>query len=91
MSRRPPVLELEPGLFTWEDPQRIAASLLRSARRSRLRRRGVYASAMAMLCLYTNRAGSRLSEERRRILEATKLELRRQVGRGAPTGSSGND
>jgi hypothetical protein len=57
VARRPPALDLEPGVFTWSDPRRIAASLLASAQRSTRRKRSVYASAMAMLCFYVNRAG----------------------------------
>jgi hypothetical protein len=69
-------LDLEPGVFTWDDPARIARSLSRSAEASRRRRRSAYASAMAMLCFYINRAGSQLSSERRSILERSKAELR---------------
>ena len=54
VALRPPALDLDAGLFTWSDPEQIAASLLRSAHRSRRRKRSAYASAMAMLCLYIN-------------------------------------
>jgi hypothetical protein len=81
VSRRSDALDLEPGVFTWTDPVRIARSLQRSAEASRRRRRQAYASAMAMLCFYINRAGSRLSQERRAVLERSKLELRRLYGR----------
>jgi hypothetical protein len=74
-------LDLEPGVFTWEDPSRIARSLSRSAEASCHRRRSPYASAMAMLCFYINRAGSQLSSERRSILERSKAELRAIYGR----------
>lgn len=69
-------LDLEPGVFTWDDPARIARSLSRSAEASCRRRRSPYASAMAMLCFYINRAGSQLSSERRSVLERSKAELR---------------
>jgi hypothetical protein len=78
VAERPPVLELEPGVFTWSDPEAIAASLLHSAQRSTRRQRSPYASAMAMLCLYINRAGCRLKPQRRQVLEAAKHCLRRQ-------------
>jgi hypothetical protein len=74
-------LDLEPGVFTWDDPARIARSLSRSAEASRRRRRSPYASAMAMLCFYINRAGNQLSSERRSILERSKAELRAIYGR----------
>jgi hypothetical protein len=37
---------------------------------------------MAMLCFYLNRAGRQLSQERRLVLERSKVELRRLYGRG---------
>jgi hypothetical protein len=81
VSRRSDALDLEPGVFTWDDPVRIARSLRRSAEASRRRKRAAYASAMAMLCFYINRAGRNLSEERRAVLERSKEELRRLYGR----------
>lgn len=70
-------LDLEPGVFVDHDPARIAQSLWRSAQRSQNRKRSVYGSAMAMLCFYINRAGRKLSDKRRAVLERTKTELRR--------------
>lgn len=84
VAQRPPVLELEPGVFTWSDPERIAASLLHAAQRSSRRQRSIYASAMAMLCLYINRAGRRLDPLQRQVLEAAKPCLRRQAGAMTP-------
>jgi hypothetical protein len=81
VSRRSDALDLEPGVFTWDDPLRIARSLQRSAEASRRRKRQAYASAMAMLCFYINRAGRNLSPERRALLERSKEELRRLYGR----------
>lgn len=76
MTLHSQALDLEPGVFTWDDPARIARSLSRSAEASCRRRRSPYASAMAMLCFYINRAGSQLSSERRSVLERSKAELR---------------
>ncbi len=81
VSRRSDALDLEPGVFTWDDPGRIARSLRDSAEASTRRRSPPYASAMSMLCFYINRAGGNLSEERRRVLEAAKRELKRLYGR----------
>lgn len=81
VKRRPPALELQPGVFTWSDPRRIASSLMQSARASRQRRRSAYGSAMAMLCLYINRAGRKLDPQQRRILEQVKRELQRLAHR----------
>lgn len=71
-------LDLEEGVFTWSDPERIARSLLRSAQNSTRRKApSPYRSAMSMLTFYINRAGSGLSDERREVLERAKDELRR--------------
>lgn len=63
--------------FTWDNPQKIAQSLKRSADAS-LRRKGTaYQSAMSMLNFYINRAGKNLKPERKKILERSKMELRK--------------
>lgn len=82
VSEHSNALDLEPGVFTWDDPLRIARSLQHSAESSSRRKRDPYASAMAMLCFYLNRAGRQLSQERRAVLERSKVELRRLYGRG---------
>jgi len=74
-------LDLQPGVFTWDDPQAIAASLKASAERSTRRKTTPFASAMAMLNFYINRAGRQLPEQRRACLEAAKDELRVLFGR----------
>ena len=77
VRERPPALILQPGVFTWNDPIRIAESLLGSAQASRVRRRSAYGSAMSMLCLYLNRAGRKLDPTQRVVLEQAKRELKR--------------
>jgi Protein of unknown function (DUF3175) len=74
-------LDLEPGVFTYKDPHRIAASLKRSAERSGRRRAGPFRSAMSMLCFYINRAGSQLPAAERERLEKAKHELRDLFGK----------
>jgi len=74
-------LELEAQLFTSRDPKHIAASLKRSAERSKRRKSSPYQAAMSMLTFYINRAGKNLSAARRRILERAKVELRKEFGR----------
>ena len=74
-------LDLEEGVFTLEDPREIAASLKRSAEASSRRKADPFRSAMSMLTFYINRAGHNLPEERRRVLEAAKDELRRLYGK----------
>ncbi|MFN3885056.1 MAG: DUF3175 domain-containing protein [Rhodocyclaceae bacterium] len=74
-------LDLEPGVFTWEDPAAIARSLAASAEASVRRKGSPFQSAMSMLNFYINRAGRNLPAERRAVLEAAKDELRRLYGR----------
>ena len=74
-------LDLEPGVFTLDDPREIALSLKRSALRSRRRRVDPYRSAMSMLNFYINRAGRKLPLSRRKVLELAKNELRKAFGR----------
>ena len=74
-------LDLEQGVFTWDDPRRIAQSLKRSADRSESRKSPPFQSAMSMLNFYINRAGRQLSRERRAILEEAKQQLRTLYGR----------
>jgi hypothetical protein len=74
-------LDLDPGVFSKDDPREIARSLKRSALHSRRRKSTPFRSAMSMLTFYINRAGSQLSKERRAKLEAAKDELRELFGR----------
>ena len=74
-------LDLRRGVFALTDPKRIAASLKRSAERSRRKKADAFRSAMSMLSFYINRAGKNLSPTGRRILQRAKGELRRQFGR----------
>jgi len=74
-------LDLEPGVFTLDDPRAIAASLRRSAEASRRRRTDAFRSAMSMLTFYINRAGRQLPPLQRARLEAAKDELRALYGR----------
>jgi hypothetical protein len=76
-------LDLEPGVFTWNDPRRIALSLKRSADASTRRKAPPFRSAMSMLVFYINRAGRNLDESQLRILERTKDELRALYGKQA--------
>jgi hypothetical protein len=74
-------LDLEQGVFTLQDPERIAASLKRSAEERRRKKAGAYRSALSMLTFYINRAGTNLTPTRRRVLMRAKDELRKQFGR----------
>lgn len=83
MSERSNALDLEPGVFTLQDPSKIARSLLRSAQRSHRRKADPFRSAMSMLTFYINRAGRQLPKARRERLETAKDELRRLGRAGA--------
>src|SRR5262245_29982753 len=69
-------LDLDPGVFSRDDPRSIARSLKRSADRSSRRKSDPFRSAMSMLSFYINRAGKNLSRTRRARLEEAKEELR---------------
>jgi hypothetical protein len=81
VTRESNALDLEEGVFTWNNPRRIAASLKRSAEESSRRKADPYRSALSMLVFYINRAGKNLSVSRRRTLDKAKSELRRQFAR----------
>jgi hypothetical protein len=82
VTRESNALSLEPGVFTWKDPQRIAESLRNSAEASTRRKAEPYRSAMSMLAFYINRAGKNLDDEQRQILEQAKQALREIYGKG---------
>ena len=79
--RQSDALDLEPGVFTWSDPERVARSLQASAERSKRRKAEPFRSAMSMLVFYINRAGRSLDPRQRHVLEQAKDELRRLYGR----------
>ena len=74
-------LDLDEGVFSLRDPGRIAASLKRSAERSKRRKADPYRSALSMLTFYINRAGKNLPASRKKVLQKAKLELREKFGR----------
>ena len=81
VTRTSNALDLESGVFTLDDPRRIAQSLKRSAEASHRRKADPFRSAMSMLVFYLNRAGSQLPAARRKRLEQAKDELRDLYGR----------
>ena len=81
VTRHSNALDLQKGVFTYDDPKRIARSLKRSAERSKRRKADPYRSALSMLTFYINRAGKNLPAARKRVLERAKEELRREFGR----------
>ncbi len=77
-TRRSKALDLEADVFTLDDAREIARRLKRSAQASERRKSPPFRSAMSMLIFYMNRAVRNLSDERRRVLERAKDELRRE-------------
>jgi hypothetical protein len=76
VTRQSNALDLQKGIFNQPSSRKIAASLKRSAERSRRRKSTPYRSAMSMLTFYINRAGKDLPARRKRVLEKAKDELR---------------
>lgn len=70
-------LDLEKGVFSFKNPDKIAQSLRRSAENSGRRKGNPFQSAMSMLNFYINRAGKKLPQNRRTILEEAKDSLRK--------------
>ncbi len=70
-------LQLEEGVFTWNDSRKIAESLKKSSEASLNRKGTAFQSAMSMLNFYINRADKNLKLARKRILEQAKTELRK--------------
>lgn len=81
VTRESDALTLDPGVFTSGSAKQIAASLKRSAGRSRRRKAGPFQSAMSMLNFYINRGGRNLPASKKKTLNQAKAELRRLYGR----------
>jgi hypothetical protein len=81
VTRESGALDLEEGVFTWQDPRRIALSLKHSADISTRRKAPPFRSAMSMLVFYINRAGKNLDKKQLSILEQAKDELRTLYGK----------
>lgn len=74
-------LDLEAGVFTWQDPRKIARSLKQSAEESQRRKSEPFRSAMSMLNFYINRSGKNLPKTQLKILNQAKDELRKLFSR----------
>lgn len=77
VTKKSNALDLEVGVFTFDDPVKIAKSLKQSAEASLRRKAPPFQSSMSMLNFYINRAGKNLKPERREILYQAKIELRK--------------
>jgi hypothetical protein len=69
VTRESDALDLQQGVFKLTSPEKIAASLKRSAERSSRRKAGAYRSALSMLTFYINRAGKALPKTQRDRLQ----------------------
>src|SRR5690348_11122884 len=81
VMKRSDALDLEQGVFTESNPRLIAASLNRTALRSRRRKGTPFQSAMSMLNFHINRAGKNLSAKQKTQLQEAKGELRKLFGK----------
>jgi hypothetical protein len=69
-------LDLDKGVFTSNDPDKIAKSLEHSAEKSKRKKAGSYQSAMSMLNFYINRAGKNLPAKKKKTLTKAKDKLK---------------
>lgn len=76
VTRESDALDLKKGVFTLNDPRKIAASLKRSAEQSHRRKADPYRSALSMLTFYINRAGKNLPASRKKTLNDAKDALK---------------
>jgi hypothetical protein len=81
VTKQSDALDLDRGVFKLSSASRIAASLKRSAERSKRRKAGAYRSALSMLTFYINRVGRNLPKAQRDRLQRAKGELKRLFGR----------
>jgi uncharacterized protein DUF3175 len=81
VTERSDAMDLEQDIFKSKDPTKIAASVKRSAEKSKRKKAGPFQSAMSMINFYENRAGDNLSASQKKVLDKSKNELRKLFGR----------
>jgi hypothetical protein len=74
-------MDLEKDVFKLRDPKKIAASVKRSAEKSKRKKAGPFQSAMSMINFYENRGGKNIPASQKKVLDKSKDELRKQFGR----------
>jgi hypothetical protein len=74
-------MDLRAGVFKLSSARAIANSLKKSSQASHRRKSSPFRSAMSMLNFEINRAGKNLSQERIRVLNEAKVELRKVFNR----------
>ena len=78
-------MDLKKGVFTSDSPKKIAASVKRSAEKSKRKKAGPFQSAMSMLNFYQNRGGKNLGTGKKKELMKAKEELRKLFGKDKKT------
>ena len=69
-------LDLDKGVFTQDNPKKIAESLENSAEKSTRKKGTSYQSAMSMLNFYINRAGKNLPAKKKQVLTKARELLK---------------
>jgi hypothetical protein len=73
-------MDLEPGIFL-KSSKKIAKSIKKSVMKSRRLKSTPLKSGISMISFYINRAGSKLSPQRKKILMNAKKEFRKEMKR----------
>jgi hypothetical protein len=76
VTERSDALDLDKGVFTLDDPKKIARSLEKSAEKSTRKKGSSYQSAISMLNFYINRAGRNLPAKKIKVLKKAKDVLK---------------
>lgn len=76
-------LNLDPRVFTWSDPMRIALSLKHSAEKTARGDAQAFKAAMTMLAAYVARTGKNLDTKRKSVLDQAKRDLKILFGKAA--------
>ncbi len=74
-------MDLEQDIFKSKDAKKIAASVKKSAEKSKRKKAGPFQSAMSMINFYENRGGKNISAAQKKVLDKSKEELRKLFGR----------
>jgi hypothetical protein len=80
VTKNSDALDLDKGVFTSNDPDKIAKSLEHSAEKSARKKGSSYQSAMSMLNFYINRAGKNLPAGKKKTLTKAKDKLKELHG-----------
>ena len=74
-------MDLRKNVFKSDSAKKIASSLKNSADKSKTKKATPFKSAMSVLNFYKNRAGSKLSEGKKKVLDNAKKKLRKLFGK----------